>query len=211
VRGAALASTLVTLVALSACKRDENKGNVVIQPTGLGPAPSTTDEPPLPSAPKDPFAPAPTRAMPPADAGPPILTVAASAVPGAAPPPTEGSAGVLPARLPEPRPDPDAPVIDSARRQIASCFSRLPPQPAGTSPGSRTVVVTVTVVPTGRVTRAEVSGAPEPELAECAKHVGSGLVFSSAEAKGPDGSAAPSGSIADLRTFSIDVQMRLQR
>ncbi len=86
--------------------------------------------------------------------------------------------------------DPDVGIVQAARATASSCFTGV-----SGGPDVRTAVIHVTVVPSGRVSRTEVSGAPEPELADCLRRVGDGLQFSSKE----------DSQRESIRSFAIDV------
>jgi hypothetical protein len=110
-----------------------------------------------------------------------------------------------------PPPDPDLPIVDAARVRAAGCFARVPIA-ADIAPPSRSASLSLTVVPTGRVTRTEVrasgaqGGPPEPELVDCLKRVGDGTTFTSKEASpGKDAGIRTSSLGGDLRSITIDV------
>jgi hypothetical protein len=88
--------------------------------------------------------------------------------------------------------DPDDAVVQAARASGASCFAGLQE-----GPDMRSATIQVTVVPSGSVSRAEVSGASEVEVRDCLKRVGSGLHFSAKEGNMSEG----------IRSFSIDIHV----
>jgi hypothetical protein len=109
-------------------------------------------------------------------------------------------------------PDPDDAVKDPARVAAARCFRDLPPD----GPAKRTATITVNVIATGTVSRAEVRSpdTTEPAVLACLKGVGAGLKFAEKPEKpperiagGPGGgdSRNGGGAIAGLRTYAIDV------
>jgi len=90
-----------------------------------------------------------------------------------------------------PKEDPDLAVVETGRRAASSCFT-------GISDGSesRTASILVHVLPSGSVSRSEVSAetTQEPWVLSCLENVGPGLHF----ADKPN---------ADIRTFSISVSV----
>jgi len=96
-----------------------------------------------------------------------------------------------------PRIDPDVVVVQTARASAAQCFAGL------TGPDVRSAVIQVTVVPTGSVSRTEVSS--DPDVADCLRRVGDGLHFSSKDEKRGAGGTDNGG--AGIRSFSIDVSV----
>jgi hypothetical protein len=86
-----------------------------------------------------------------------------------------------------PAEDPDVAVVEAARRAASACFTNITD---GSS--SRTASITVTVIPSGSVTRVDVSApsTQEPWILSCLEGVGNGLRFSDKPK-------------ADIRTFSI--------
>jgi len=94
--------------------------------------------------------------------------------------------------------DPDKLVIDDAHMRAARCFDgyvfdRRP----------RSATIDVTVIPTGRVTRAEVRSmdTTEPQVLACLRSLGESLVFSERMKTGGDSGDTSGG----LRTYAIDV------
>jgi hypothetical protein len=92
-----------------------------------------------------------------------------------------------------PRPDPDQGVVEQARVTAAGCFTGL-----AEGPEVRSASLQVTVVPTGTVSRTEVSA--DPDVTDCLRRVGDGLHFSDRST----GDSLGGG----LRSFSIDVSVR---
>jgi hypothetical protein len=92
-------------------------------------------------------------------------------------------------------PDPDRQILDDAHMRAARCYDGAIFGPSG----PRTATVDVTVIPTGKVTRAEVRSPDtrEPEVLACLKSLGERLVFT--ERIGDGGGA--------LRTYAIDVSV----
>jgi hypothetical protein len=95
------------------------------------------------------------------------------------------------------KPDPDLAVVDAARAAGAGCFASL----TG-GPDVRYAVIQVVVVPTGTVSRAEVSGVSEPEVIDCLRRVGTGLHFSDRTST----TNGDNGTIG-IRSFSIDIHV----
>jgi hypothetical protein len=99
--------------------------------------------------------------------------------------------------------DPNVSIIQGAQAAGANCF-------AGLQGGAeeRSASIQVTVVPSGSVSRTEVSGASEPEVADCLRRVGGSLHFNP-----NDGSQAPAGGPMEdnqrgsIRSFSIDIRV----
>jgi hypothetical protein len=115
--------------------------------------------------------------------------------------PAEQPAAPAPAPTATAKPeDPDQPVLQSARVAASQCLTSAP-----VTASSRSAHLTVTVIPTGSVTRAEVtsSDTTEPDVLACIKSVGQGLRFAAADGKTP-GVTAAAGS---LRTYAIDVMV----
>jgi hypothetical protein len=102
------------------------------------------------------------------------------------------------------RPDPNLAVLAAAREEGASCFSGLQG-----GPDVRYAVIQVVVVPSGSVTRTEVSGASEPEVIDCLRRVGAGLHFSSQEGAGGStgGTTKGDNGTEGIRSFSIDIHV----
>jgi hypothetical protein len=105
--------------------------------------------------------------------------------------------------------DPDQDVVDAARVQAARCFDGMPTAGAP----SRSATITVTVVATGRVTRTEVQtpGSSDERLASCLKSVGSGLTFTQKHSHGNTAAGSADQREADVRTFTIDVNVSASR
>jgi hypothetical protein len=97
-----------------------------------------------------------------------------------------------------PKVDPDVVVVQAAKASAAECFAGL----TG-GPDVRSAVIQVTVVPTGSVSRTEVSS--DPDVADCLRRVGDGLHFSSKDEKRGAGGTDNGG--AGIRSFSIDVSV----
>lgn len=89
--------------------------------------------------------------------------------------------------------DSDLAVVAAARAEGVGCFSGLPEQ------AQRSAVIRVTVVPSGSVSRTEVSS--DPEVKDCLTRVGDGLRFSDKSGGNNAG--------AGIRSFSIDVSVAL--
>jgi hypothetical protein len=181
-----------------------------------------------------------TRSEPaPLTVGPRVVPglVSGAAPPTAPPPPSPVVATVDPVELQpdavtyvvtekrdasETRADPDLATVQAARVAGAGCFGSVQG-----GPDVRRALLTVTVVPSGTVSRVEVAGESDPGVVDCLRRVGNGLRFSSQESKqptgetggaqnggGPSGSqrgeptGAPSGSQTEsIRSFSIDVSV----
>ena len=108
--------------------------------------------------------------------------------------------------------DPDQAILSAAHMRAASCYdgkivSNVP----------RSATITVTVIPTGKVTRAEVrsTDTTEPDVLACLKALGEGLVFTerfeqpqkrnTADTNGGQKPPVPSSNGGGLRTYAIDV------
>jgi hypothetical protein len=116
-----------------------------------------------------------------------------SAAPVAAAAPAPVAATPAPAP-PGPPPDPDAATRERTRVAAGGCFSALHAGP-GMGPPELTARIDVTIVPTGTVSRAEVSTAvTDPGVLACLRQTGQDAVFS-------DNNGGP------LRTYAIDVRV----
>jgi hypothetical protein len=95
-------------------------------------------------------------------------------------------------------PDPDDAVVQAARQSGGRCFAGLTE-----GPDVRTATITVTVVPTGRVTRTEVrADGDEPELLDCLHRVGDNLSFKDLTIAAP---GTRNSTTEDIRSVSIDI------
>jgi hypothetical protein len=152
----------------------------------------------------------------------------ARVLPGAAPMQPEDPAGFAPGDLPRapghdpivwdgaplaytvtqtleaaaPTVDPDLAVVEAARASASECFGGLT-----SGPDVRSAVINVTVVPSGSVSRSEVSS--DPDVADCLRRVGEGLHFSEKDDRpGPAGSrGGGDNGGAGIRSFSIAVSV----
>jgi hypothetical protein len=112
-----------------------------------------------------------------------------------------------------PPPDPDDAITDAARVRAGACFHDLPPG----GPPRRSATLTVYVIPTGTVSRAEVTSADttDTRVLACLKSVGTSLKYAEKPDVAPDtsgtarrvdaGSDARGGGSAGLRTYAINV------
>jgi hypothetical protein len=92
-----------------------------------------------------------------------------------------------------PKANPDDPILERTRAACGQCFASLP---ARAGAPDRTAHVTVTVIPTGTVTRADVSSpdTTEPSVLDCIQSTAQSATFS-------DNGGGP------LRTYAIDVRV----
>ena len=112
-------------------------------------------------------------------------------VPAAAAP-----AATAPAAAPAgPKVNPDDAILERTRVACGSCFSSLPAG-AGYGPPTRSAHVSVTVIPTGSVSRADVSSndTTDKSVLDCVQRTAQGATFS-------DNGGGP------LRTYAIDVRV----
>lgn len=95
--------------------------------------------------------------------------------------------------------DPDKAILDDAHMRAAKCFDGFI-----FDRSNRTAKIDVTVIPTGTVTRAEVSSSDtrEPQVLACLKSLGESLKFSDRTGPASPDSGTNGGG---LRTYAIDV------
>jgi hypothetical protein len=176
----ARAALLCALLAASACSKDSNgnKPQVVRmmgnQRSVPPPSPDSTDTPEGPTDPP----PAPTHVE---------ITSQHQA-------PAMHLTQVIRLEAGVEKVDPDVAVLDAARASGAGCFT-------GITDGSafRSAVIKVTVLPTGSVSKSEVSSpnTTEADILSCLESVGEGLRFSE----------KPDRPAVDLRTYAISVSV----
>jgi hypothetical protein len=117
-------------------------------------------------------------------------TPSATVAPDKAPAPSAVDAAPAP-----PKVNPDDAVLERTRVASGGCFASLPAGP-GFGPPTRSAHVSLVVVPTGTVTRAEVTSddTDDPRVLNCIQRTGEAAVFS-------DNSGGP------LRTYAIEVRV----
>jgi hypothetical protein len=186
----AIGLVVPALLACAACEEKAEKNGapreIKIQPRSVALAPPTAS----------------ANAPPPAESTP-----ASTAAPAASPSPfahalasaTAPPMGITITRTIDATvaPDPDRAIIDNAHMRAASCYDGHV-----FDAGPRSATISVTVIPTGKVTRTEVrsSDTTEADVLACLKSLGEGLVFTERFAS-PDGG----GGGGALRMYAIDV------
>jgi len=168
------------------CSKDEDKDRpvkIIELPTRY-----THEATPIPPPPDAASTAAPERPLPWPRAPEPAQAVAASA--SAPAPPAAAIADAAPAKPV----DPDEAIRESLRVGAGGCFAGLPA--GGANPPERSAHITVMVIPTGTVSRADVSSddTTDPGVLSCLRQRAQSTAFS-------DNHGGP------LRTYEIDVRV----
>ena len=202
-RASAIVFACACLAVLGACEKKEPPQPIKIEPTyaqdpsiQAARAPSASDA----SNPSNTAAAAPTSIAP---------TALDLALAGDAGPRTFTTKRTIETTNPV---DPDQAILDAAHARAASCYDGKI-----VSDVPRSATIDVTVIPTGKVTRAEVrsTDTTEPEVLACLKSLGEGLVFTerfeqprkrnTPDMNGTQKAPIPSSNGGGLRTYAINV------